>query len=407
MADVIEQEVKEQVENTETATVTPSNPFDETTWSEKAPSDILEKASTEDKKEVAAATTNEVTTSTSAAEEIIEPSEWLKREFGWENPDVAKKELEELRALKNKESVPNEIAFANDDSKRLFESLKEGKEDDVYELLSLKRQFAKAEKLDVTDAKQASELIRLNLSLKHKDLEPYEISDLFNENYEKPEKPEQSLEQTDDEYKITLDKWQARCDAIDRKIVRDAKMAKPELLQMKKELVYPEIPKKEEVKETPQLTQEQVEAAKKFKESFLQSTTASINELKGFSAQVKDKDVDYSVSYIPSSEEKMVVESALKSFAENGFNANALLAERWVSADGSIRANVMAEDLALLSNKEKVFQKIATDAANQRLELYLKGKKNINVNETKTQGTFTPQDEKSEQQKVADWIWGV
>lgn len=402
--------VNEQVQQTTEVKATSFNPFQENSWSDKSPSSTLEQPQKEEVKDAVTSTTNEVVASPSAQtidEEIVDANEYLKNNLGFDSWDVAKKEVEELRALREKQSVPNEISFANDDSKRLFESLKEGKEDDIYEILTLKRQLSKAEQLDVANPKQASELIMLNYQLKHKGLEPYEISDLFNEQYEKPAKPEKSFEQTDEEYNDVLTKWQARCDAIDRKIVRDAKMAKPELLQMKKELVLPEIPKKEEVKQETQKTQEQIDVENRFKESFLKSTTATINELKGFSAQVKDKDVDYTVSYVPSSEEKLSIENTLKSFADSGFNANALLAERWVNEDGTVKANVMAEDLALLSNKEKVFQKIANDAANQRLELYLKSKKNINVNENKSEGTFTPQDAKTEQQKVMDWIWSV
>ena len=339
-----------------------------------------------------------------AQEEIVEPNVWLEREFGWKDAQTAKAEIKELRKLK--EAKPQE--FANEESKRLYEALLAGKEDDIYAVLEQKKKFQKAESLNVEDAKQATQLLQLSYQLKYKDLSPIEITDLFEEQYQKPEKPEQSLDQTDQEYQETLQKWQARCDAIDRKIVRDAKIARPDLLKLKSEIVFPEIPKaKEEVQTAKQPTQEELQAAEKFKNEFLQAANKSVNELKGFTAQVKNKDVDFTVSYVPSVEEKTAVEATLKSFAEVGFNANHLFAQRWVNEDGSVNATKMAADLAFLDNKEKVLQKVATDAAHQRLELYLKGKKQVNIKDVQEPSQMqVGNDGKTEHQQLQEAVWG-
>jgi hypothetical protein len=274
-----------EVVETKEEVVTP-NPFDDSTWNTSSIVDVKEEIKEE--KPTAEVKVEEVKKE-EVKEEILEPSEWLKREFGWETPESAKVELEELRKLKAEAKTPEEIKFANEESKRLFESLKEGKEDDIYEVLTLKRQFARAEKLDVSDPKQAAQLLHLNYQLKHKNLEPYEISDLFEENYLKPDKPKQTLEQTDDEYQEIIQKWQARCDAIDRKIVRDAKIAQPELVKLKSEIVLPDIPKKQEevVEKVKEPTQEELQAAQRFKENFLKEANKSVTEFNVFTAQLK------------------------------------------------------------------------------------------------------------------------
>lgn len=338
-------------------------------------------------------------------EEIVEPNVWLEREFGWKDAQSAKAEIEELRKLKAEAKTPEEIKFASDESKRLFEALKEGKEDDVYEILETKRKFSQIEKLNVDDAKQAAQLLQLNYQLKYKDLTQSEIYDLFEEQYAKPDKPKQDI-QTDDEYQELLQKWQARCDAIDRKIVRDAKIAKPDVLSLKPQIAYPDIKKPQEEVKANEPTPEEQENARKFKEQFLQAANKTVNELKGFTAQVKDKDVDYSVSYVPSNEEKLAVEASLKSFAEVGFNANNLLAQRWVNEDRSLNVNRIAEDIAFLNNKDKILEKVANEAANQRIELFLKEKKNVNLNQDSVKTNFNPNG-KTEQQQIADAVWGV
>ena len=67
----------------------------------------------------------------------------------------------------------------------------------------------------------------------------------------------------------------------------------------------------------------------------------------------------------------------------------------------------MIRDLALLMNGEKISQKYVNDAANKRLELYLKDKKNINVNGTVTSGSFDPNNAKTEMQAVQEWVWNT
>lgn len=142
---------------------------------------------------------------------------------------------------------------------------------------------------------------------------------------------------------------------------------------------------------------------KKNQESFLLSAEKTVNEFNGFSLQVKDKDVDYTVSYSPSQEERTFVNSKIKDFAESGFNANAILADRWVSEDGkSVNIDTMVKDLSRIYGDDKISQKLVVDAANKRLETYLKDKKQISVNGQQEQGTFSPTNNQSEMDKVRE-----
>lgn len=373
----------EQVQNTNEEQVKVAdtfNPFAAESTTENQPT-LVEEIKTpivEDKVEVKPPETSE---------EVVEYESYFEKEFG-KKPDVFKAEHEELRKFKEERK---EQAYINDESKRLHEAILAGKEDDVFEILARKKQIQQAEKLNINEPKEAAQLIKLSLQLNHPELEGFDISDLYDEQYTKPEKPKQGLEQTDEDYQTLVDSWKVRCDAIDRKIVRDAKMALPNLQKLKSEIVLPDIPKQQEESKPKELTQEELDAAKKFNDSYLQSVNASVSSLKGFTAKVKDKDVDFTVSYTPSQEEKTAIEVQLKSFAEkNGYNANAMLAQRWANPDGTIQTDQMAEDLDFLNNKEKILQKVANDAASQRLELFLKSKKNINVGETSVTHNFSP-----------------
>lgn len=332
--------------------------------------------------------------------ETLDVSEWLKREFEIEDPEVLKQERQEYRKLK--EQKPFE--FKDEYSRKVFDSIKEGKDDDVYSYLHNKKQLERLEKLSISNTKEAAEIIKANLQFKHQNegLTTEDIDFLYNKRYSMPSKPVQGVDQTDEEYAAVLDNWKESVAEKEREIIIEAKLARPELSKYKNELVFPDIQR-----EIPQqqLSQEDLDKQSKFKESVLKSAGDSINNFKGFSANVKNKDVDYNLSYGLSNEEKGFITSKIQSFVENGFDANALFAENWVSKEGVLNTDKMIEDLSNLYFAQRASQKFANDSANQRLEMYLKEKKNINVTETIPNGTFEPE-KKSQSQVLQERFWG-
>lgn len=333
--------------------------------------------------------------------EVVEPkteehplikNDWYK-DLGWESEDAAKNEVAELKKLKDKKP---EVVYG----------IEPGKEDEMFELLSKKKQLAKAANLDLTKPEDAATLIKLNLKLKHDALEGDEIADLFAENYSKPYKPKQSLEQTDEEYAEVVNDWQQKCDAIDRKIIRDAKMAKPEVDEYSKKIVIPEIPKQDNQAKAP--TQEELDKAKRYDESYIQSVDNSLKEFNGFSVAVKNEAVglsEISVAFGVMDAEKTSLAQELKDFSKANYDTNVLFAPRWVNEDGTLNAKQIAEDRYLLANRDKIFQKMTNDAATKAIETYIKGKKQINVTETTNTGTVALQDEKTEADKMRDFFY--
>jgi hypothetical protein len=92
------------------------------------------------------------------------------------------------------------------------------------------------------------------------------------------------------------------------------------------------------------------------------------------------------VAYIASQEEKNLINAKMQKFADGGFNANVLLADRWENADGSLNIPQMTEDLSRMFLGKNADAKIANDAANKRLELYIKDKKQIDIKEGSEEG---------------------
>lgn len=332
-------------------------------------------------------------------EEVLDTKDYIKQRFGWDSEEAG---LEELKTLREKAQTPAEIKFANEQSRKYFDALKEGKEDDIYQHLHEKKELNRAEKLDLTKTTDAVELIRVNLSFKYKDLSADEIQDIISETYNKPAKPQKALEQEDDEFQEQLTQWKQQCDAIDKRVIREAKMAKPELAKYKSELVLPDIPSKATQQQQAAPTQEELAGQAKAKDAYLKSMNTVIDTFDGHKITYKDEAVELPISYDATPEEK----AALKPIIEGLYSSYGYFDKRWSNPDGTINYSKVMKDIHLLENEGKILQKISNESGSQRMKHQVKVKSNIDVDGGQTQKVFTP-DANALQQKKEDAIWGV
>lgn len=346
--------------------------------------------------------------------EIPIPTDWLKKEFEIEDPAILKAEREELKALKAN-PIKEEIKFNDEQSKQIYELLREGgdKKKEVLKFLATQEKLESIVNAEVND-NNAAEIVKLGMQLKSKssgsELTSFEIDRLFNRKFQMPPKPriedvkdDTSIapENEDSVYQDRLKKWQEQVDEINLDIKIEAKQVKPELEKAKTELVLPEINKGVEVKKEP--SPEELEVFNKTKDSFIQSAKQTVDGFNGFTAQVKDKDVDYSVSYSPSQEEKTLISNKLTQLAQAGFDANELFAERWYDNDTkTFKIDQMTEDLSRIFMGKNSDQKLAVDAANKRMEVFLKEKRNVSINEGNQGRTFQPNGTQTPSEKLAE-----
>jgi hypothetical protein len=361
----------EVIETTETAAETQTlNALQESAFGSDAPIETV-------------AETVETVNDAPIAEQATDTNTFLKNKWGWDNEEAADTEIKSLR-----EKAEKNFEFKNEDSKKVAEYIIEGKEDDLYAFLDNKKKVEKLSTANVEDINVAAQLVKFDLRNANKNLNEDEIDFLFNEKYATPEKPIQGEFEEDDDYNSKVKIWEKQVSNIEKRMIIEAKMAQPKLAQLKSELVLPNISKESS---QVQPTQEDLTAAKEQQDSFIKFAESKAKDFTGFSVQVKDKDVNYTVSYAPSQEEKTLVTNKLKEFAESGFNANALLADRWVAEDGkTIKVEKMVKDLSRLYADDKATQKLVLDASNKRIEAYLKEKKQINVNGLSQNGQFNP-----------------
>lgn len=368
---------------------------------ESSPKPNVEPVAQQTKETVAqTVTTTAQETATNDDTELVDANEYLKSTLGLNDWDEAKKVVEEYRQLKEK---GGEFNFANDASKQLFEYLKEGKEDELYKFLSEKK---KVETLTTAEVNEniAADIVKFAWSKKYSSLTPEQIDYKFNKQFGIPKEPVQGELESDDEFAARKSEWQAKVNEVKMDLMIEANLAKPDIEKFKTELILPEIKGDNKAVEP---SPEDREAFEKAKLSFLQSAKDVVDKFNGFEASVKDKDVEYSVNYAASQEEKTFVNNKIQEFAESNFDANALLAERWLSDDGSsLNVEQMVKDLSMLYNSDKVYQKMVTEAANKRIEAYLKDKKQINISEQTVNRTSQIGQPEKVEDKLAKVLFG-
>lgn len=330
-------------------------------------------------------------------EPIIEPNP-LKDNLGFDDWEAAKTEVETLRKLRDEAKTPEEVKFANDESKRLFEAIKEGKEDDVFSILDKKRQLTRAEKMDLTKASDAAEILKLNLQYKHKDLTADEVDYLFKKQFSLPTKPSQKDDQTDEEYAADISNWNTQVAEAERGMIIEAKLAKPELAKYQSELVLPDIPREAPKQAEP--TPEELAEIQERRAAFIQEVNEGLNNAKGFSTTYKDKEVEIPIAYEITSEDKAALKPIIEAISKDASS----FFKRWNNADGTLNSTQMAEDLYLLENKGKIFQKFANEGGAQRLEHQDKIKRNIDLTTTPQQ-TFAPNAAATARDKLLEQAW--
>lgn len=165
-------------------------------------------------------------------EEIVDDIVYLKQQLGYENWEDAKAEIEELRKLKTAPPKTEEVKFTNEESKKLYQYLREGKEDEVAKYIS-GRQILK----DV-DNKPDEDKLKLYIKLQNPLFDSELIEDEYNSLYTIDENDEKFKNAEGDTDQLKLRKEKLR---IQQRIQNDAQKAQEYFSQYKTKIELPDI----------------------------------------------------------------------------------------------------------------------------------------------------------------------
>jgi len=321
----------------------------------------------------------------------FDPNQFVKERFGYESVEEAE---QEFKKLKEKPS----FEFKDNVSKTLFDAIREGKADDVYEVLNQQKRLDRLTTAEL-NAEIAAEIVKTNIKNKHKDLSSEDVDLLFYDQFYVPLKPEQGYDETDDDYAVKVKQWQSQADYIERRLMIEAKVLRPELAKLKSEIVLPDIYNEAEFRAQSQQEEEMMQQARSIYEKTLNSDFQSFN---GFNVSVKDADVEIPITFNVGEEERLAMKNDLENFDSDSYFDN-----RWFTEDGKPKVQQIMADKYLLENRDKIFSKIANEAASQRLLAHLKNNGNININQTPTPQGAKPDlnGTEAERLRMAEWAF--
>lgn len=354
------------------------NPFDDTIVSAPPPVDTTQPT---DPIETPQATPSAPTTETPQ----VDYNSFIKENFGYDSVDAAKEEIEKLK------SKP-EMFFENEVSERLFNLIKEGKEDEVFSIIQENKKIKSLLDGDVTQ--NALDIVKLNYEKKYSDLTKVEIDLLISDNYKFPDKPEKGEFEEDDDFNARQRAYDIAMDKINKKIVIDAKIARPELQKLQQEIKLPDIDQQARID-----FEKDSENLRKAREVYEQTLNNEYQQFDGFKLSVKDGEVEMPITFSITDEEKNSLKELL-----SDFNPDDYLSKRWFAEDGKPQVKQIMSDIYLLENQSKILQKVGNEAASQRMLHQLKQSGQISVGTTPQRPIN--QSDASMMDSLAEWAFG-
>lgn len=312
----------------------------------------------------------------------VDYNTYLKTEFGFDSAEVAKEQIAKWKEMKPYE----EPKFVNDESKLLFEAIKEGKKPEVLRMLAKQEALENLTSSEVTET-NAPDIIKLAMMQKYPTLTKEQIDYKFTKDFATPAKPSQSPDELDEDFQQRTEMWQRQVNDKKQDLLIEANISKPELEKAKAELKLEGVfgNKEAVVQRTPQ----EMEAAKTIVDSYINQLGSAIKEFKGVELTAKNGEVEIPLAYTSSETERAEMQTILTAAIQDS-DVNPLFAKRWFSEDGKPNVTQMTKDINWMFNGEKIAQKMANESASQRMEIALKEKSNIQLINT-PQGTFVPQ----------------
>lgn len=280
--------------------------------------------------------------------------------------------------LNSKLETPAEIAYANEESKKIAQYLKEGKVDDVLQVYNEQRRLSTVK--DMAD----SDVIKLAMEYKQPNFDLTDIREDFESRFtlDKPEAPDkedyledEAFELAQKKYNKELTQYTKQEKALVRTMKAEAAEARKYLSSLQKDIVLPDIALAPNVPDVDPVAEEAERANwEASRNEYLASLQQSSAEFKEIPFEITDEGFSFKGSYKIDDAENVVLS---KNLAEKDV-VNDLLMSRY-GKDGKYNTTQLMKDLYLLDNSQKIIASAVKQAvAQDRLDT-LRHQKNIEL----------------------------
>lgn len=293
---------------------------------------------------------------------VVEPEfkfDLFKEKFGYEKVEDIFAEIEKARTVKDVPPQPQEIKFENEQSKKLFEAIRGGKQKEAYAILAEQERLESLTSNPVTK-ENAADIIKMGMQMKYKTLSPEQIDYKYNKSFGIPKEPVQSAIETDEEYEERVAEWKDKVADIEMERIIEANAIVPDLDAAKSKLVLPEIE---------QTVDEQYV---QWKKSLDEQAAAEAETLQAYQA-FKPSDISIGLDFI---DEKNNVktnfnwipdEESFKKAQEMVIDAEKYYA-KYKNSDGSPNRKKYLMDIYFAENKEKIIMEAMKQAKNATIK---------------------------------------
>jgi hypothetical protein len=302
------------------------------------------------------------------------------------------KSVDEILQLAEK-PVSQEINFANETSKKVFDYLKEGKVDKFMNIYQQQKQLENVDKLD------ADNVLKLRLKYENPELSDAELQDEFESRYgvEQPDIDEDLDDPADIEK--AKKRYEREVSAMERLKKKDLKEAKSFLQEKRQEIVLPDIATSQSQQEPSKEAEVDEAAIKEFRDKYVKSIDSAVNEVTGFGTKYKDDELDFQTAFVIDQAEKQNLKQSLEKFTLQDY-----FVPRYIKEDGSFNTTAIAKDLYVLENFNKIIDAHVSQAVNNTKSLFIKGLKNANFQDTTMRQQ--PNEQLSKEQEMVDYFFG-
>lgn len=270
------------------------------------------------------------------------------------------------------------IEFTNDDSRKIFDFLKEGKVDDVLQVYNEQRRLSSIK--DMTD----EDVVKLAMEYKQDSLSTADIQDEYLSKYsiEKPEAPsqddfvdEEDFNKADKVYQKELKAYEKELKTLNRRLKQEAGESRTFLESLKKDIVLPDINPRDHSGESDPAEEEKArQVHEALRQEYLSSLDKSSNEFSEISFKVSDEGVNFEGKFQIDESERAQLK---KDLSERNVPMDVFLS-RYIKGDDYDTKSLM-EDIYFLNNKEKIIASIVKQARSNGVLESIKRTKNVDL----------------------------
>jgi hypothetical protein len=240
----------------------------------------------------------------------------------------------------------------SENSRKLFEAIKEGKEDELADILYQRKLLSGVESMSAED------VIKLKMQIDNPDYTEEDINDEYEQKFGVGVSK-------DDVEESEYAKWERRAQ---RKLTAESKTAKEFLSRLKDSIALPDFAASTTAQPNPE-AENFVNQLSSFGDQFNESLSENIRSLSKLDLGISDKDVQFPHEYTIQDAEK----AELSNKASNYWS---YIQSRYTK-DGKYDTQKLLKDIYLVENFDKVMKSAVTRAMNQAKVELVKGVANV------------------------------